>query len=131
MKWLVLLLSVVWSIQAAPETYILGGESARRDDKPFVVSVQYRVAPNYVHVCGGVVISREWILTAGSCKQDIPIEVVSGKYDLMVFEEGQQRRGILVRSSVMSTDGRVALVSKYFMFRCSFQTSIQKNFSSI
>lgn len=105
------LLFLVISVVATPENYIHGGESASRYEKPFVVSIQLKVGANFQHVCGGVIIRRQWVLTAGVCLDPAgTTDVLSGKYDLSIFEPLQQRRGTLKRASTASLDGKLSLV---------------------
>jgi hypothetical protein len=45
---------------------ILGGSSAKLGEIPWQVSIQ---ALDGSHLCGGTIISEEWILTATQCSQ--------------------------------------------------------------
>ncbi|XP_076302964.1 trypsin-7-like [Lasioglossum baleicum] len=47
------------------ESRIVGGQPASIDDHPYQVSLRFRNR----HVCGGAVISEEWIVTAAHCVQ--------------------------------------------------------------
>ncbi|XP_017754945.1 PREDICTED: trypsin-7-like [Eufriesea mexicana] len=47
------------------ESRIVGGQPASIDDHPYQVSLRF----NNRHVCGGAVISEEWIVTAAHCVQ--------------------------------------------------------------
>lgn len=57
--------------QAAPQTYgvpmldgrIIGGEPALIEDYPYQVSLQY----DTYHICGGVIISENYVVTAAHC----------------------------------------------------------------
>jgi len=64
-------LAVVASAAPAEEfgidEYIVGGQTARPNQFPFVVSLRNR---NNFHFCGGGIISNQWILSAAHCTQE-------------------------------------------------------------
>jgi hypothetical protein len=98
-------------ISARPENYIHGGVESPKFGSPFIVSIQFNFPPNFYHACGGVILTPVWILTAGTCiDANVRTDVLSGKHDLLVYEEGQQRRGVQIRSSSTSADGILGLV---------------------
>lgn len=57
---------------------ILGGDGADITDIPYIVSLEN----SGVHVCGGVIIDRNWILTAGHCVY-WPISEFAGAPDMI------------------------------------------------
>lgn len=50
-----------------PNNYIIGGQTARPNQFPFIVSLR---GTNNQHFCGGGIISDRWILSAAHCTQD-------------------------------------------------------------
>lgn len=79
---------------------IVGGYSAPPHSAPWIVSLQmYTGLPKrWFHMCGGAILSTEWILTAGHCLHGMnsqTIEIVAGAHNLAVNESStQQRRAI-------------------------------------
>lgn len=45
------------------ETHIIGGREAARNSHPYMVSLQKSGS----HLCGGVLVNRQWVLTAAHC----------------------------------------------------------------
>ncbi|RXM28822.1 Ovochymase-2 [Acipenser ruthenus] len=74
---------------------IVGGEEAVPNSWPWQVSL--RVAGE--HVCGGVIIKPDWILTAAHCLQGREkysklLVVVAGDHDISTEEPGEQKRSV-------------------------------------
>lgn len=67
----VILLCSVSLINAAPQTYgvpmldgrIVGGEAAYIEEYPYQASLQYFLS----HICGAVIISENYVVTAAHC----------------------------------------------------------------
>ncbi|XP_076664226.1 trypsin-7 [Andrena cerasifolii] len=57
------------------EGRIVGGQPASIDDHPYQVSLRYKA----LHVCGGAIISEEWIVTAAHCVQSPLLRYLSIK----------------------------------------------------
>lgn len=116
MKTTLILLFVALCFANAQENYIHGGGNAFRGAYPSVVSIQHRIFPNMIHMCGGVVLAERWVLTAGTCADTISrIEVVGGRHDLQAREE-EQRRLKTWGPSVISADKNLLLVRISFKF---------------
>ncbi|XP_076380535.1 trypsin-7 [Megalopta genalis] len=58
-------LSQFFLLHLDDESRIVGGQPAYIDDHPYQVSLRY----NNRHVCGGAIISEEWVVTAAHCVQ--------------------------------------------------------------
>ncbi|XP_033909454.3 ovochymase-2-like isoform X1 [Acipenser ruthenus] len=74
---------------------IVGGEEAVPNSWPWQVSL--RVAGE--HVCGGVIIKPDWILTAAHCLQGREkysklLVVVAGDHDISTEDPGEQKRSV-------------------------------------
>ncbi|XP_011501221.1 PREDICTED: trypsin-1-like [Ceratosolen solmsi marchali] len=82
---------------------IIGGEVAVHGDIPYIVSLQWHLPSNSlnvqsIHVCGGSIISKYWILTAGHClelpsniNQIAILTIIAGKINLEEHEHSEQR----------------------------------------
>lgn len=46
---------------------MVGGENATPNSWPWQISLRYRYWPDFVHVCGGSLIEKDWVLTAAHC----------------------------------------------------------------
>uniref|UniRef100_A0A3P9BCC4 trypsin n=1 Tax=Maylandia zebra TaxID=106582 RepID=A0A3P9BCC4_9CICH len=74
--------------EGAAESGIVGGREAKPHSRPYMVSVQYRG----VHSCGGILIQRDFVLTAAHCKYTWgSCTVVLGAHDITKKERTQQR----------------------------------------
>jgi hypothetical protein len=96
-------------VVSAQENYIHGGGNAFRGAFPSVVSVQHRFWPNFLHMCGGVILAERWVLTAAEpCADTISrIDIVAGinlKYFFNAFVNYSQKT--LNRSPRFTNKGR-------------------------
>ncbi|KAG7204744.1 hypothetical protein KM043_005158 [Ampulex compressa] len=72
------------------ESRIVGGQPTSIDQHPFQVSLRF----NNRHVCGGAVISEEWVITAAHCVQGAFRRFISIKVGVSDLSS----RGVLVRA---------------------------------
>ncbi|RNA28628.1 chymotrypsin B-like [Brachionus plicatilis] len=61
------------------QSRIINGQEAVPHSYPWLVSIRYY---NYGHICGGSIIHKRWILTAGHCVKKY--QVSSGAYQIIV-----------------------------------------------
>ncbi|XP_046411979.1 transmembrane protease serine 9-like [Neodiprion fabricii] len=79
---------------------ITDGQNAVEGAYPYQVSIWWGFPPeiNSSHICGGAIINREWIVTAGHCLTDLPeygsLTVYGGKYLINVNESTQQSSSV-------------------------------------
>jgi len=70
-------------------TRVVNGEDAKPHSWPWQISLQSDGSGRWSHVCGGTLISSEWVLTAAHCISSRPnYRVVLGKHNLKATEEG-------------------------------------------
>ncbi|XP_037082400.1 plasminogen-like [Pollicipes pollicipes] len=73
---------------------IIDGEVAKKGEFPW----QAQLKRNTVYVCGAVLVSDLWLLTAAHCLSAEPnpsaYQVILGEYDVTVEEGSEQRRGV-------------------------------------
>lgn len=68
---------------------VVAGEDVRPHSWPWQVSLQSDSSGRWSHVCGGTLISSEWVLSAAHCINDrYNYRVELGKHSLKVTEEG-------------------------------------------
>ncbi|XP_072110480.1 granzyme K-like [Mobula birostris] len=84
MNFLQLSLFVLIAISFTPANYgveIIGGREVKRHSKPYMVSIQKaKGKESYQHICGGALISKNWVLTAAHSGMYIPGEILSDVY---------------------------------------------------
>ncbi|KAB5576869.1 hypothetical protein PHYPO_G00203470 [Pangasianodon hypophthalmus] len=85
-----LLVLSVLHLCGAMESGIIGGNEAKAHSRPYMVSVQI----NKRHVCGGMLIRNDYVLTAAHCVDNTgkdQLEVVLGAHNINQKEPQQQR----------------------------------------
>ncbi|KAF7395062.1 hypothetical protein HZH66_008236 [Vespula vulgaris] len=103
------------------EGRIVGGQQTSIHQHPYQVSVRF----NTRHICGGAIISKEWIITAAHCVKDTFVRYVSikaGISDLRMREKsfhfGQNMRPIsLAKTTDQYTTGSKAVVTGWGVLR--------------
>ncbi|KAK0157843.1 hypothetical protein PV328_011533 [Microctonus aethiopoides] len=82
----------------AIEPRVINGQSAKPHEFPHHVAIfvrKFPLTPEFL-VCGGSIISPEWILTAGNCVQKIgSMSVKAGKHYIDINETYQQNRRVI------------------------------------
>uniref|UniRef100_A0A8C5DFL2 pancreatic elastase II n=1 Tax=Gouania willdenowi TaxID=441366 RepID=A0A8C5DFL2_GOUWI len=72
---------------------VVGGEDATPHSWPWQVSLQSDRGGGWRHVCGGTLISTEWVLTAAHCiNENYNYRVELGKHSLKASEDGSIAR---------------------------------------
>ncbi|KAL6464010.1 hypothetical protein MHYP_G00284010 [Metynnis hypsauchen] len=73
------------------QTRVVWGETARPNSWPWQASLQVQNGLSYNHVCGGVLIKKQWVLTAARCVDGVTVsQVVLGDHDLRKNEGREQ-----------------------------------------
>ncbi|XP_063696974.1 trypsin-1-like [Culicoides brevitarsis] len=80
MKGFLVFALFVASVAALPQKFhigygggrIVGGENAQRGEFPFIVSLRWYYLGMEVHLCGGSIIDKRHVLTAGHCITELP-----------------------------------------------------------
>ncbi len=83
---------------ARVESKIVGGVEAGQGEFPFIVSLQ-----NGSHFCGGSLIKKNWVLTAGHCanESDAPARIVIGLQD----QRDQSKAEVFTAEKVIRNPG--------------------------
>jgi len=66
---LLILFFLITLIGYSQETNIIGGNNTTVENNPWQISIQR----NGSHWCGGSILTKEWILTAAHCLNDVPL----------------------------------------------------------
>lgn len=78
------------------DTRIVFGENAVPHSAPWVVAIQWIILTQTRLVCGGAILSPQWVVTSAYClKSVLPIgriELTAGRHDLSKIESTEQRR---------------------------------------
>uniref|UniRef100_A0A8C2AJ02 Peptidase S1 domain-containing protein n=1 Tax=Cyprinus carpio TaxID=7962 RepID=A0A8C2AJ02_CYPCA len=78
-----------FKLAACSEVSIIGGKDVKKP-QPWMVSIQ----KNEKHVCGGILIKDQWVLTAANCKEK-SIKSVTVLIGSLSLSKGTQRVGIV------------------------------------
>ncbi|XP_077435935.1 granzyme B-like isoform X2 [Vanacampus margaritifer] len=73
-------------VPEATGSSIVGGKVAKAHSKPYMASLQVRGG----HVCGGILIRKDFVLTAAHCKYEA-LTVILGAHNISKQEKSQQR----------------------------------------
>ncbi|KAL6464004.1 hypothetical protein MHYP_G00283950 [Metynnis hypsauchen] len=77
------------------QTRVVGGSVTTPNAWPWQVSLRVQSGTCYNHVCGGVLIKANWVLTSAQCVSGIAVSlVVLGEHDLTVPEGKEQFFGV-------------------------------------
>lgn len=72
---------------------IIDGYTAREHSAPWIISFQRNIRGEFKHMCGGAILSSEWILTAAHCiRNDVPYEIAAGRRDFRRDESATEQR---------------------------------------
>ncbi|NXQ66384.1 ACRO protein, partial [Quiscalus mexicanus] len=79
-------------------TRVVGGTGAKPGTWPWIVSIQHPWIPRLKHLCGGSLISKQWVLTAAHCFDEVTeismVYVVIGATQLTKPGHGAQVRHV-------------------------------------
>ncbi|GAB0096123.1 hypothetical protein DMENIID0001_115940 [Sergentomyia squamirostris] len=91
---LCLVLLVTVASAASIQSRIIGGVESKAHQFPHMISIQWTDEPENNHICGGALLSKRWILTAGHCVNFITnhTEVVAGAHGIENPSKNEQRR---------------------------------------
>jgi len=97
-----LALFFVAGVLAAPtedvSSRIVGGVNAIPGEFPFIVSLQWVLLGSSSHVCGGVILSTVWVISAAHCVTETPtlgrLDIYAGRHNLALSESEGIRRTI-------------------------------------
>ncbi|KAM4628645.1 mast cell protease 1A-like [Polymixia lowei] len=70
---------------------IVGGREAAPNSRPYMASLQIRGQ----HICGGVLVREDYVLTAAHCRSARPLRVVLGAHSLSAVEAAKQEFGVI------------------------------------
>ncbi|XP_016536340.1 granzyme B-like isoform X1 [Poecilia formosa] len=74
-------------MSGASGSSIVGGKVSKPHSRPYMASLQYQGK----HSCGGILIQKDFVLTAAHCQAPGVMTVVLGAHDLSKKEKSQQR----------------------------------------
>uniref|UniRef100_A0A672IPP1 trypsin n=1 Tax=Salarias fasciatus TaxID=181472 RepID=A0A672IPP1_SALFA len=79
--------SIISNNLGAVESNIVAGRVAKPHSRPYMASLQF----NGAHICGGILIREDFVLTAAHCKDPQEMMVVLGGHNISATEKTQQR----------------------------------------
>lgn len=83
---------------------IISGYTAREHIAPWIISLQRSIRGQFRHMCGGAILSSEWILTAAHCiRNDAPYEIVAGRTDFKKDESATEQRRRVAKTFIHPT----------------------------
>ena len=100
------------------DPFVVGGEDAVENSAPYMISVQATISgpENFRHVCGGSIVSENFVLTAGHCITEIPSEatfqIVAGEHNFRVTTGREQKRQVL-RNEIVVHENYTGDVAPY------------------
>ncbi|KAM4628646.1 mast cell protease 1A-like [Polymixia lowei] len=80
---------------------IVGGREAAPNSRPYMASLQIRGQ----HICGGVLVREDYVLTAAHCRSARPFRVVLGAHSLSAVEAAKQEFDVINSTSHPKYDG--------------------------
>ncbi|KAM4560961.1 granzyme B-like [Fundulus diaphanus] len=83
-KGSVICIFLLVGLTGASESGIFGGKVSKPHSRPYMASLQQRRS----HICGGMLVREDFVLTAAHCEPD---QVVLGAHDISKEEKSQQR----------------------------------------
>ncbi|KAG5834093.1 hypothetical protein ANANG_G00257600 [Anguilla anguilla] len=88
--WIFLQIFSSWKSAACSEEGIIGGKEVKPHSSPWMVSLQ----SSGKHVCGGVLIKDQWVLTAAHCESEFgqctAVEAVLGAHSLQKDRDAER-----------------------------------------
>merc|ERR1711942_136067 len=83
---LFLAIAGVATVPLSGNNRIHGGTDAEQGEFPYIISIR-RIANAFKHMCAGVLIHPEWVLTSAFCVSEVgtySIDAVGGEHNLMI-----------------------------------------------